>query len=75
MGTDYCPHCGSQVSSDYLRRWEAGEVDLEAECNQAADTMEQFYRARPEMAPLAWQEAHRTPRSFGDAVMKVFGNG
>jgi hypothetical protein len=32
--TTFCPLCGTQVVTDYLLRWERGEVDLEAELRE-----------------------------------------
>jgi hypothetical protein len=67
--SDFCPLCGASVADDFLRAMEAGTVDMEAESAHAARVMDQFYGARPELAPAS----HQPKDTLGRAMMEVFG--
>lgn len=48
--TEYCPRCGEQIVSEYLRRWERGEVDLSAEGRRAKGILDKMIAASPRLA-------------------------
>ena len=72
VSTDWCPMCGTQVSSEKLRQFERGEIDLEAESQRAMAELEKLYQARPDLAPESYAQGQA---SLESAVMSVFGQG
>lgn len=47
---EFCPRCGEQLASEYLRRWERGEVNLLSEGQRAKAILEQMMKASPRLA-------------------------
>lgn len=75
---EFCPKCGEQIVSEYLRRWERGEVDLRAEGHRAKGILEAMMRASPRLAVSLYpQHPHvhpaGTPPDLVATINRSFG--
>ena len=64
--TDWCVVCGTRVSSDRLREFERGTVDVAAEEAHAANLLDRFRAMRPDLSPAR-------SGSIGAALESYFG--
>lgn len=73
--TEYCPRCGEQVVSEYLRRWERGEVNLEDEGRRARLIVQQMAAHNERLRRDLWPGTHgaNAPVDLVKAVNAGFG--
>lgn len=64
--TDYCPRCGKNVVDDFLRAWESGEIDVEAENEMASELCARWDALEKQKAP---------PMSLAEAALEAFPGG
>lgn len=53
VSTDYCAACGRNVVDDYLRAWEDGSIDMEAESEMCEELLARWeaHEAKAQPAP------------------------
>jgi hypothetical protein len=70
--TTFCPLCGTQVVTDYLLRWERGEVDLEAESAHAATIVDAIIKRHPSIGPQLREGYRESAEDLARAVNRGF---
>ncbi len=56
VGLEFCPHCGEQLTSEFLRRWERGEVDLPTEGRRAKAVLDRMIKSTPSLAAMLYPD-------------------
>lgn len=71
--TVWCPLCGARIVTEYLERWERGEIDEEEESQHAADALQGILRHFPHVARDLYPDRKETPEELVTAINRGFG--